>query len=292
MRGPAIWVAAMTLSGALSGCGSAVVVAGEPGGSPYAGPLDTPAPHDDVRDVRKRAGAAGAAVQCDPAIEEGRPDNGGGADYDSGLSRSQATPQRAIANWFDEDGSWFSGLPRAGYVEEATRDGHVLYSYDVDGRTKAAVIVSEEVTDWRGNTGWGVSSWAVCDPAELPAELTDDIGIWVWTDAGGHRVATSTIRSAPGPEHCDWQEITFLSLGGPTGAQYLSGDAGGDLADNLLAPPATRTHLPKDAVDSGYQRDGRRLLLAADRSAAYLVDLDDPTDVQRWPRAREPIYCA
>jgi hypothetical protein len=46
------------------------------------------------------------------------------------------------------------------------------------------------------------------------------------------------------------------------------------------------------AVDTGYHRDGRRLWLAPDHSAAYLVGVDDPDDVERWPAARQFIGCA
>jgi hypothetical protein len=61
----------------------------------------------------------------------------------------------------------------------------VLLSYDVGGRTKVAFVVSEDVKDFNGDTGWGVETWAECDPSELPASVTDDLDIDVWEDASG-----------------------------------------------------------------------------------------------------------
>ncbi len=58
--------------------------------------------------------------------------------------------------------------PDHGYrVERAERD-RVLYSYDVDGRTKVAVVVAK---DQRDRPGWGPETNASCDPAELPESL-------------------------------------------------------------------------------------------------------------------------
>jgi len=94
----------------------------------------------------------------------------------------------------------------------------VLYTYEVDRRVKQAMIVHRgKAVD--GGTGWYVESWARCDWAELPAALGDALGLEVWTDPSGRRVATGRVVSSRGPEHCDWQDMTFLSIDG------------GDLAD-------------------------------------------------------------
>jgi hypothetical protein len=50
------------------------------------------------------------------------------------------------------------------------------------------------------------------------------------------------------------------------------------------------TELPAGANDTGWRRDGRRLWLT--REAAYLVDHEDPRDIERWPAATERIACA
>ena len=62
-------------------------------------------------------------------------------------------------------------------------------------------------------SGWGVVAWAQCDPAEFPAEVTDDLGIGVWEDASGRRVPVTRVLSRQGPEHCSWTDITFLLIG-------------------------------------------------------------------------------
>lgn len=65
-----------------------------------------------------------------------------------------------------------------------------------------------------GRTGWYVESWARCDWAELPPELAEALGLDVWTDASGRRVPTTRAASSRGPEHCNWDDMTFLSLNG------------------------------------------------------------------------------
>ena len=139
--------------------------------------------------------------------------------------------------------------------------------------------------------GWGIASYALCDPAEWPPEASDAVGIQVWTNADGDRVPTSLVYSSPGPEHCDMQGMTFLFLGsdGKEGEFYGTPDE--DLAELLQTPYAAHTELPADARDTGYARAGRELWLAADDSAAYLVGAHG--DAERWPApATEPIRCA
>ncbi len=242
--------------------------------------------YDDDAPVLERSGAAGQALEC-----SGTPGNGGGADYDSGLASTQSSAQKAVANWFDEEGGWFYGLPLHGYVvERANDDGWTLLSYDVDGATKAAIVVSDAIHDYRDETGWGVHAWAACDPAEFTPATTDELGLQIWEDADGHRVAQSTLSSYQGAEHCDWQDITFLRLGsGAQERQFVSDDRGE--FESLLTTYDGSARLPGDAVDTGFQRAGRHLWLAADESAAYLVALADASDVQRWPRASQPIGC-
>jgi hypothetical protein len=48
-------------------------------------------------------------------------------------------------------------------VERDDPDGALL-SYDVDDRTKAAVVAAAGIRDWNGDVGWGLVAWAQCDP--------------------------------------------------------------------------------------------------------------------------------
>jgi hypothetical protein len=281
MRGvPAGLAGVLATALAVAGCGSAVVdEAAEPASSAYDGPMVLEVGDDDDPDPTVRGGAAARALECTGEIA-----NGGGADYDSGLATVAGSAESALETWLRDD--WID-LPAEGYRVEREDGDRVLLSWDVDERTVVAVIAHDAITDWEGATGWGVESWATCDVSELPAE--QDGPTQVWTDAEGARVPTSRVVSYPGPEHCDWQDITFLSLGeGRSARQFLGGDAG-DLADLLATTHAVGVELPRDATDTGFRRDGRELWVASD--AAYLREPGSPTG-ERWPEARREIACA
>ncbi len=267
-------------------CGGSSIAVDSKVGRPYDGPLQIDRkPHSG--DVAKRAGAAALALECDGAAYDG-----GGGDYaDGGLESVQADARKALANFWGEAAS-SSDHPRDGYVVERADDDRVLFSYDVGRETKVAFIAADGIRDWNEDEGWGIESWAQCDPAELPADVTADLGIQVW-ERHGHRVPVSTITSFPGSDHCDWQRITFLTIG-PYGDENLSflRDATGELDDLLQTTFDAHADLPADAEDTGFGHNGRRLWLAPDVSAAYLVSTTDPRDVERWPAAKERIWCA
>jgi hypothetical protein len=263
-----------------------VVVEGEPVASPYSGPMSLPVDHGDEASVLARSGAAGRAVECD-----GDPYNGGGADYDSGLASVQDSAEESLENFLTEEG-WESQLPSEGYRVEREDDGRALLSYDVDGRTKVAFIAADGVRDYDDDRGWGVESWAQCDPAELPADVTEALGIGVWQDAAGRRVPETQIGSFQGPEHCDWQDITFLRVGAGREADEYLRDTKGELADLLRTTYDAHAALPDGATDTGFHRDGRQLWLGPAEEAAYLVSRADPRDVERWPATKEQIACA
>lgn len=257
----------------ITGCGSTVDAG--PAASATSGPeLQVAA---DARDE----------VDCD-----GGRDRTGAGDYvDGGLETVQDDPAAAVQNLLTENDV---GAPNADYVVVARNRNRALVTYEVDREVKVAFVVQDGVTDWDGNVGWGVTSYAACDLAEMPPEISDAAGIDVWTDETGARVPTSQVQSYPGPEHCDWQDITFLQLGDHReGQQYLR-DADGALARSTRTTYAEQVQLPEDATDSGWRRDGRALWLVPDRSAAYLVDLDEvegPKIAERWPGAEDAIGC-
>ena len=265
---------ALALLVALAGCGSAVE-AGKDASSA------TPGPEQQVEaDAR-------AAVDCD-----GGPDRTGAGDYvDGGLETVQGAPAAAVQNLVAES---YGGAPIADYVVVARDETRALVSYEVDGEAKVAFVVENGVTDWNGAVGWGVTSYATCDLAEMPPEISDAGGIEVWTDATGARAPTTQVQSYAGPEHCDWQDVTFLQLGGWREGQLYLRDVDGVLARSTRTSYAEEVRLPGDATDSGWRRDGRALWLAPDRSAAYLVAVDDrvgATVAERWPGAKEPLGC-
>ena len=47
-----------------------------------------------------------------------------------------------------------------------------------------------------------------------------------------------------------------------------------------------------DGLVNSSPRDGRRLCLNPNGTAAYLVDNTNPENVERWPAAKERVACA
>lgn len=183
-------------------------------------------------------------------------------------------------------------MPTEGYREERTDQRRALLSFDVEARTRVAVVVADGTADYLDNQAWGVESWARCDPSELPGDITDRLGIGVWENEAGRRVPVTEIMSYQGPAHCNDEEVTFLDLapGDPSSLRYVR------VTDDRYSRYLTTTFssvdvLPDDATDTGYNRHGRSLWLGA-TPAAYLVNDSDPNDIERWPSETEQITCA
>jgi hypothetical protein len=272
---------------ALAACGGPGMVSDDaPVASPYDGPMHIALRGDEESPVAERAGAAARALECERA-----PYDGGGGDYDTGLASAQDSAEDALEDSFAEDGRGLT-LPSTDYRVERRSDHRVLFSFDVGDRTRIAFIAHDGITDVDGRRGWGIESWAQCDPAELPDSVTDDLGIGVWEDTTGRRQPVDTIQSFDGAEHCGWQDITFLRLGtGQEDPEYVR-DTGGELATELRGAFDRSGRLPPSATDTGFRRDGRRLWLDHDRAAAYLVAVDDPGDVEVWPASKYRISCS
>jgi hypothetical protein len=264
----------------LAGCGSEV----DRGELVVDRARSATAPYDGRLDV----GAAVAALECDDNAPYRRAEYG----YDDGLATVQASADAALDDYMRESGPIFS-TPPGGYAVEREQDGRVLFSYDVDGRTKVSMFAVDGVRDWNGDEGWGVRAWAQCDPSELPADVTDDLSIGVWEDESGRRVPVTRIQSFQGAEHCSWTDITFLLVGREKTADwYVRDTSGGELSEFLRTTFVQGPALPEGAIDTGLRRGGRQLWIGPDKEAAYLVSLDDAQDVERWPSATQPIWCA
>jgi hypothetical protein len=264
----------------LGACGQDVVIDVPASAQPYAGSLASPTPITDDPDVFARAGAAAPALEC-----VGAPSNGGSPD----IVTDGASPTEAIEEWIEGEGSWFGGLPPHGYRLERQDQDRVLFSLETDGARKVTVIVREGDSDDEGGSGWAVESWAMCDPSEFPGALTEEMDIPIWTDDQGARVDTRRVSSYQGAEHCEWQDITFLSLGEPPEERQFVRDTRGDF--ELSGAFGAETILPPDAADTTWEYAGRHLWLSDDELTAYLVSVEDANDVEAWPRATEPIYC-
>ena len=165
----------------------------------------------------------------------------------------------AVEDYFDNEG-WGGRWPDDGYRVEREGDDRVLLSWDVDQRTKVAFIVADGITDYRGDRGWGVETWAQCDAAELTEDELADLGVQIWEDADGHRIPTTDVTSFQGAEHCDWQDITFVMLGGERKGRQFLRDVDGELADLTRTTYDGSATLPDGARDTGYHREGREAL--------------------------------
>lgn len=268
-----------------AGCGSPTIdTNAKPVASPYTGPMTLPRSFADEATVLERGGAAARALEC-----SGKPFEGGGGSYDGGLESAQDTAAEALENFLEKEG-WKDYLPNSNYHVEREDDDRILLSWDVDERTKLAFIAWDDIHDYEGDTGWGIESWAQCDPAEFPDDVAEDMGYRVWEDADGHRVPVTTVYTYFGSEHCNETATMFLQLGGDDGVQFVR-DRTGELADHLRTTYDRHTTLPDDATDTGFRRDDRELWVSQSQDAAYLVG-DNRDDVELLPAAREPINCA
>lgn len=256
---------------------------GRPGhtpATPYDGPLDIATKELDESTPQAlliASGAAGRALECDGEISwGGGPD--GWSERDGG-----DTPQDGLRLYFD---LFEPTGPHSGFRVEREETDRVLYSYDVAGRTKVAVVVARDQKD---RPGWGPETNASCDPAELPASVTDSGGEEIWTDRSGKRVATTTLSGHAGAEHCGWQSAHFLETGrGEERRQYVR-DPDGVIEEELLTTPYDGdVRMPAGAHDTGYRYGDRRLWLTDDRSTAYVRTSDG---VEAWPLAKETVAC-
>lgn len=280
--GPAAVV--LVLAASVMGCAEdnspPLVTRGKPSAKPYSGPLRVPykkTPHDTPQAMKISSGAAGQALECAGRISSGG-FSGPWSKGDGG-----ATPEEGLRAYFDIEQP---ELPEYGYRVEREEAGRVLYSFDVDGKTKIAVVVAK---DQPRRPGWGPETSASCDPAELPPSFTDNEPYEIWTDQDGDRVPVSKVSSSAGSAHCDWQKAHILELDSDTDRRLYARDPSG-----VLPPEMLTSHydgdvtLPGSARATGYRLDDWELWLAADASKAYVRT---PEGVEAWPAVKKGMAC-
>lgn len=273
----------LLVSGLLAACEGTDPV-GATGSSVDEGDVSVPVvdlyeqPVADAPDPVDRAGAAATYVECEYGISQG------GWSMDFGAPGSASDPDGALALFVE--GGLFA-LPREGFVVEGQDQDRRLYTYSVSGEPKVAVIVADSTNvPLDAENRWVVETFASCDPAEFDPSIDALLSIDIWLDADGNRVPTSTITSLKGPEHCDWESVTFLRF---EDRQYIS-DPSGALADvGLVVPFDNDAALPADATNTGYHRDGGQLWVSSDGTIAYIVD---GNRVETWPTPAEPVGCS
>lgn len=112
----------------------------------------------------------------------------------------------------------------------------------------------------------------------------------MWTDTDGLAVPTTKLTVMSGPEHCGWEDMTFLSLGRTDREATFVREPDSDLSDYFAEPYRAHAQLPDGAVDTGFRHGGDRLWLAPDHSRAYVGAV--PDDVEVWPRTVQRLGCA
>ncbi|KUO18198.1 hypothetical protein [Streptomyces dysideae] len=281
-------VATAVVAMASVGCGgegdeedwAGLVAGGTPPATPYDGPLYVPGEEPEVytlEAVRTAAGAAGRALECDGEIYSG----GGSGSW--GKSDGGRTPEEGLRAFFDMEQA---DDPRHGYRVEREEADRVLFSFDVDGRTKVAVVVAK---DQKGRPGWGPESNATCDPAELPASFTESKPYEIWTDRNGDRVPLAEVSSHAGDAHCGWETARFLSMGHYEDDRTYARDPDGVLGSDLLtAPYDGEAALPEGARDTGFRFGDRQLWLTDDPSKVYVRASGG---VEAWPLVKDGMGC-
>lgn len=222
--------------------------------------------------------SAERALECESKVF-----SKGGADR-WGEGDAGASPEEGLKLYFEIEQP---DVPRTGYREERREGDRVLYSLDVDGRTKVAVIVAK---GGEGRPGWGPESSAQCDPAELPESYTDSGPYEIWTDERGRRVPVTEVHSGEGAEHCDWQKAHVLSTGWGKEGRLFARDPEGVLPPgSLTARYDGSARLPGDARDTGYRYGDWELWLSdATPTKAYVRT---PDGVEAWPATKEGFGC-
>ncbi|GLF95057.1 hypothetical protein [Streptomyces yaizuensis] len=291
--------AALAVTTAVAGCGGGggegdgggtdsaargPVIEGTPPAKAYDGPLDVPGKEtdggdeDDPRRLRDASGSAGRALECDGEMY------GGGNSDPWSEGDGGSSPEEGLRAYFDIEQP---DVPRSGYRVEREEGGRVLYSFDVGGETKVAVVVAE---DRPGRPGWGPETSASCDPAELPASYTDSQGYEIWTDARGRRVPVTRMSGSAGPEHCDWQSAHFLHLTeGREKRMYVRDPEGVFPPEDFSTRYDGDAVLPPDARDTGYRQGERALFRTSDPSRVYIRT---PQGVELWPAPKQEFGCA
>ncbi len=192
-----------------------------------------------------------------------------------------STPEEGLNAYFDMDQP---EPPDHGYRVERRAAGRVLFSYDVDGRTKVAVVVAK---DQPHRPGWGPETNASCDPADF---------LRVSRTAGSRSGPTGM----PSPAHHDGEQLDGAGalrlgerplprVGRAQGRQAVARDPHGVLGSHLLtAAYKGDVRMPAGAHDTGYRFHDWALWLTDDKATAYVRTNHG---VEAWPATKERVAC-
>lgn len=250
------------------------MVATRSDGDPAAGFDPATTSYDDPLVAPGELGAAGRAIDCvHPPVGENRQ-----TEFFS-QGATSGSPRQAVETAYSE--GLFISAPDVDLAVAASQPDRQLLTYEVDGTVLMALVVRDgPAAKNAGGPGWYLESWARCDFAEFPPETaaTGLTRYQAWSDADGAPVPVAEVYSAPGPEHCSWEGMTFLFIGDDR--SYVE-DPEPDLRDVVAGPYRTGIPLPTGARDTDWERDGRHLWLSPGGSYAYVGSEES---VDAWPR--------
>lgn len=115
-------------------------------------------------------------------------------------------------------------------------------------------------------------------PLPLPASVTPTPSAQErWQGKDGKRPPAAVLSESPGPRHCGWEDMLFLTWQDRSFVR----DTGGELAEVTAGRFEAAASLPPGAMDTGYRSGGRELWTAAsDPDAVYVRSMGT---AERWP---------
>jgi hypothetical protein len=119
-----------------------------------------------------------------------------------------------------------------------------------------------------------------------------------WTRSG-KPVRYEELGTSAGPNHCDWQSATILTIGWPLGtvsanageARFYIRDPKGVMGGAYRQDLVTHAKLPADARPTGYKLGNIEVYLSPS-DQDHAVYLATSSGAERWPRANPFYGCA
>lgn len=202
------------------------------------------------------------------------PIGAGGSPGDIAGGSEAGSAKSSLDAFLAGDARYYATLPLANYELVEQSPSWALYAHLFEGRNRAVALFHDDGQSW---SLWQV---AACDPVEFDPAAPLSFELEFWTDVAGNRLPTTSVS-----DRADCYGGTRLRVAG----RLFVADPRGSAYDptRLHGTYGRLDDLPPDAVDTGYRSGDRRLFLAADELAAFVVT---PTGVERWPRVRGDEY--
>ncbi|ROP55991.1 hypothetical protein [Streptomyces sp. PanSC9] len=247
----------LTMTAALAAM-TTVSCGGETAGNDETAPGPAPAPSSPYSGSPHGSAAARRALECDGKAS----DSGGGA---RSKRDGASSPENALKTYVDTEQP---DEPRSGHRAERKEGDRTLHSFDVEGRTKVAVVAAKNQKDPPGR---GPQTSASCDPAELPPSLTNPLDHEIWTDPSGERRPVTQISNHRGAEHCERHSAHFPAVSSGKNTRLHARDPAHHFqaGTQLSAPYHNDVHPPAGAHDTGHRSKHRQPWHTHAKTKAY-----------------------